>query len=164
MRFFCRTADPESLRRIWQKNIDCNPGDDRWVRWRDEYLRMNAEGCALTFIIFCDGEPVGEGTLLFSPECGAVDGRTILADGRTVVNLNALRIEKAFEGQGHVSRMVRQMEDEARRRGFSRITIGVDECETRNRAIYAHWGFDALILDEIEDGERVLYYSKQLAN
>lgn len=162
MGFVCRAADEPSLRRIWQKNIDCNAGDPRWVRWRDEYLRMNADGSALTFIIFRDDEPVGEGTLLFSPQCGAVGGRTVLADGRDVVNLNALRIEKAFEGRGHVSRMVRMMEDEARRRGFTSITVGVEACELRNRAIYAHWGYSEPVLEEIEDGEKVLYYSKKL--
>lgn len=165
MTFTCRPADPDSLKKIWQKNIDRNPGDDRWLRWRDEYLRINAEGLGRTFIIFADDEPVGEGTLLFAPSCSAISGRTILADGKTVTNLNALRIHQDYEGQGHISRLVKMMEAHARSLGYTAITIGVEEKEARNRAIYEHWGYTNLILTEVEadlEEERVLYYEKPL--
>lgn len=162
MTFEYRPADPEALARIWQKSVDRNPGDARWLRWRDEYLALNADGRGQTFLILADGEPVGEGTLLFDPSCSAIGGRTILADGATVTNLNALRIEKPYEGQGHISRLVKMMEAHARSLGCDSITIGVDESEARNRAIYAHWGYADLILTELEDGERVLYYAKPL--
>ena len=162
MQFDYRPADPESLRIIWQRNIDRNPGDDRWVRWRDEYIAMNRDGRCATFIIFADNLPVGEGTLLIDPACPAVAGRPMLSDGKTIVNLNALRIEKRFEGQGHVSRMVKMMEDHARGLGFSTITIGVEEKEMRNRAIYDHWGYTTPVLTEMDEGEVVLYYSKPL--
>ena len=108
-------------------------------------------------MVVCDGEPVGEGTLLFAPECEAIAGRTVLADGATVANINALRIEKAHEGQGHISAMVRLMEAEAARRGYQRLTIGVEEKEKNNQAIYRHWGYESLVLTEEEDGESILF-------
>ncbi len=157
-----RRADRVALERIWQKSLDRNPGDARWVAWREEYLRINRDGWGVTYLILDGDEPVGEGTLLFDPACSAIAGRTILADGRLRVNLNALRIEKAYEGQGHISRLVRMMEQDARRMGYDTITIGVDEIEHRNRAIYAHWGYDALILRETEGADVVLYYEKKL--
>lgn len=104
-------------------------------------------------------------SLLFDPSCSAVNGRTILADGKTVTNLNALRIEQAYEGQGQISKLVKLMEQYARDHGYTFITIGVDECEARNRAIYTHWGYTELILTEIEpdlEEEKVLYYRKPL--
>lgn len=54
------------------------------------------------------------------------------------------------------------MEDYAREHGYSRITIGVEAAETRNLAIYLHWGYDRLVHYAIEDGELVLYYQKSL--
>lgn len=162
MEYMHRIADRESLERIWQKSVDRHPGDARWVRWRNEYIKLNEDGWGTTFIIFADGEPVGEGTLLFDPRCSAIGGRTVLADGGSVCNLNALRIEKQHEGKGLVSAMVKSMEAHARGLGYKTITIGVDECEARNRAIYAHWGYSHFILDEIDNGERVLYYGKTL--
>lgn len=162
MTFEHRMADRASLEKIWQRNIDRNPGDERWVRWRDEYIAMNMDGRLKTFIVFADGEPVGEGTLIFSPECPAVAGRPMLCDGKTITNLNALRIEKQHEGQGHISRLVKMMEQYARELGYTTITIGVEEKELRNRAIYDHWGYKTPVFEEMDEGEKVLYYSKRL--
>ena len=162
MEYTHRIADRASLEIIWQRNIDRNPDDPRWVRRRDENIAMNEDGRLRTFIVFADGRPIGEGTLIFDPSCPAVSGKTELADGKTVVNLNALRIEKAHEGKGLISAMVRSMEDYARSLGYETITIGVEEKELRNRAIYTHWGYTDPVLEEIDDGELVLYYRKPL--
>ena len=42
------------------------------------------------------------------------------------------------------------------------IIIGVEVKETRNLAIYLHWGFNSFIRLEIEDGNLILYFSKSL--
>ena len=160
--FEYRIATPEDLEALWEMNIRDNPDDPNWIRWRDEYIGYNRAGRALTFAIVHNGTPVGEGTLLLDPTVKAVSGRLALADGKTVTNVNALRIRKEFEGQGHISRLMRMMEDYARKQGFSCITIGVEAAETRNLAIYLHWGYDRLICHEIDEGELVLYYQKSL--
>ena len=166
MTYECREATPADLEALWAKNIARNPGDERWAAWREEYIGFNRSGLGRTFAILCGGEPVGEGTLLFSPACSAIAGRLALADGRTVANVNALRIEKAHEGRGHMSRLVRMMEEWAAARGYARLTIGVDAAETRNLAIYLHWGYDEYVMAEEEDeilrAGPVLYYAKTL--
>lgn len=160
MAFEYRRATLEELERIWEKNIRDNTGDPRWVEWRLGAIENHLSGRACTYVVLDGGDPVGEGTLLFSPDCGAIRGRTQLADGVTAANVNALRMQKAYEGQGHMSRLVRVMEQEARARGFSRLTIGVEAKEARNLAIYLHWGYTAFLLAEVEDGSLVLYYGK----
>ena len=97
-------ATKELLERIWEKNIKSNSDDERWIKWREEALANNADGKSKTFLILYCGEPVGEGTLLFSEDCSAISGRTMLADGKETVNINALRIEKVHEGKGHISK------------------------------------------------------------
>lgn len=151
------------LEQIWNKNIQANPEDIRWRAWKREYISYHTEGKGTTFLVLCDGIPVGEGTLLFSPECNAIRGRTVLADGHSCVNLNALRIEKAHEGNGHISKLVHLMEAYAVNLGYSTITIGVEAAETRNLSIYLHWNYNHFVLSEIEDDCLVLYYAKQLS-
>ena len=158
----CRRATRADLEVLWERSIRENPGDPRYIRWRDQFIRDNASGAAATFAVVIDGEPVGEGTLLFSPECRAIRGRTCLADGKTTANINALRIRQEFEGQGHISALVRLMERSAREMGYQHLTIGVEVREARNRAIYSHWNYVNLVLEECEDGEPVLYYAKTL--
>ena len=159
-----RKATLEDLEQIWNMNIADNVGDERWLAWKREYIGYNQSGEAVTFVVICDGHPVGEGTLLFSPACKAISGRTVLADGAKIANVNALRIRKEYEGQGHISAMMRGMEDYALAHGYTQLTIGVEAKETRNLAIYLHWGYDRFVLSEVEDGELILYYAKDLKN
>ena len=76
--------------------------------------------------------PVGEGTLLLSPDCAAIGGRTELAGGAMVANVNALRFRRAYEGRGHISAFMRRMEAYAASSGYRRLTTSVEAQETRN--------------------------------
>ena len=157
-----RKATLQDLEYLWNKNIAENPQDPRWADWKKEYISHNQTGRGCTFTVVIEGEPVGEGTLLFSPDCSAISGRTELADGNTTANVNALRIRNSYEGQGHISALVRLMESYAAAHGITSLTIGVDAKETRNTAIYLHWGYTEFVTYAIEDGELVLYYAKSL--
>lgn len=154
------SADELDLR--WERNIAQSHGDERWIAWKNSFVKDNETGKCRTFVILFNDEPVGEGTLLFSPDCEAINGRTELADGISTTNINALRVEKAHEGKGHISKLVTVMEQHAIAAGYQAITIGVEAREARNLGIYLHWGYDTFIKAEEEEGALVLYYSKRL--
>lgn len=158
----CRIATVQDLEQLWHYNITAHPEEPAWVRWRDEFLAYNQQKQAVTFAVICNGEAVGEGTLMLSPLCKPVRNHPELADGCTVGNINALRIRKEYEGQGHISRMVKLLEQHAKALGLQRLTIGVEAAETRNLSIYLHWGYTRLVSWETEDGELILYYEKEL--
>lgn len=157
-----RKATLEDLEQIWDRSIANNPDDDRYLRWKQQFISDNQSGAAATFVICIDGNCVGEGTLLLSPNCRAIRGRTCLCDGFSSANINALRIRKEFEGQGHISKLMATMEHYAKSIGLTALTIGVEAAESRNLAIYLHWGFDQYLMHEEEDGALVLYYQKCL--
>ena len=157
-----RQATPEDLERLWTASIAEHRGDPRYPAWKEEFIHYNQTGMGATFAVIHNGRPIGEGTLLFSPQCSAIRGRTHLADGRRTANINALRIRKKHEGKGHISALVRLMERYAAESGYTRLTIGVQARETRNLAIYLHWGYDTLVTAEQEEGELILYYAKNL--
>ncbi len=162
MKFTYRLATPQDLELIWNKNIAENPEDTRWVQWKEEYIHYNKNGMAQTYVVVCEEEPVGECTLILSPECNAVNGRLLLADGKETANINALRIAKEYEGQGHISKLMACVEKAAKAQNIQALTIGVEAKETRNLGIYLHWGYDTLVMSETEDDELVLYYSKEI--
>lgn len=156
-----RRATVNDLETIWDENIRNNPSDSRWVRWKEQFIGDNKSGAVVTFVAVEDDIPVGEVTLILSTECKAVKGRAMLADGEKIANINALRVNKAFEGLGHASAMVRFLEHYAKEKGITRLTIGVEARETRNLAIYLHWGYTEFVHSEI-DGELILYYAKNI--
>ena len=125
-------------------------------------MEDNATGRSLTFVVTNENDPIGEGTIIFSPTCDAINNRLLLSDNALIANINALRIQKSYEGQGHISKLVKEMERFAKQKGYSFLSIGVEAKETRNLGIYLHWGYNEFVLSEIEDNELVLYYRKKL--
>ena len=142
---------------LWDRNEKANPDEPMWPIWRQRFRERIEKGQAISFGVILDGNPVGEGTLeLATPK----DPR--LCNGRDTAYLSALRIYQAYEGKGHISRLVKTMESHARNLGYTTLTIGVEAQEARNRAIYSHWGYVNLIMEEKQDGEHVLFYGKKL--
>ena len=162
MNYIYKKANFVDLEKIWDKNIEQHNGDKRWIKWKKEMLADNADSKAATFVVICDNEFIGEGTLLISPKCKAIRNRKHLCDGREIANINALRIQKAYEGKGHISKLVKEIEKYAMSLGYSYLTIGVEAKETRNLAIYLHWGYNEFVMSAKEDGELVLYFRKKL--
>lgn len=119
-------------------------------------------GKATTFVVLDNNEPVGQITVLFSPECSAVKNRPMLCDGKTIANMNAFRIDKNYEGQGHISNLVKMAEEYAKAKGITCLTIGSEAKESRNLAIYLHFGYTKSVISFIEDDELVLFYEKQI--
>lgn len=156
-------ATLESLIKLWDKNIQNNQNERCWKQWKKEYINYNENGLTKTFIIFYDNDPIGEGTLIFSPKCKATKCQPMLADNKTVANINALRISKEFEGQGHISKLLDLMENYASSQGYDYLTIGVEAQETRTLSIYLHLGYNKLVKYSKENGKLVLYYKKDIS-
>ena len=109
-----------------------------------------------------DDEPIGQITVLFSPNCSAVKNRPNLCDGKTIANMNAFRIEKKYEGQGHISKLVKKAEKYAKEKGVKYLTIGSEAKESRNLGIYLHFGYTEFVTHIIEDDELILFYKKNI--
>ncbi|MCL2171264.1 MAG: GNAT family N-acetyltransferase [Defluviitaleaceae bacterium] len=145
-----RPASIEELGRRWDRNIADNAGDARWREWKDLAIANNIAGKSRAFVVMDGDEPIGEGTLVYSPD---------------FVEINALRIDAEFEGRGHISALLKVMEQYAAEQGYGRAKIGASAHETRNLSIYFHWGyteFDKAEYSEIPEEGLVLYYYKNL--
>ena len=158
-----RKATLEDLERVWAYNMAMNPEEPRMQRWKDSYIERNVQNRAATYVAVIDGEPVGEVTLdYFAEAYGNPEIRKHLADGSKVGYLTALRIRKEYEGRGYVSGLMKFVEQDAARMGFTSLSIGVEAAESRNLAMYLHWGYTRFLVSELDCGELVLFYAKQL--
>ena len=157
-----RKATEEDLIAIWNKDILANAGDERYVRWKEQYIKNNLSGKCATFVCVDGTNPVGQVTVLMSTECSAVKDRPLLCDGKSIANMNAFRIEKDYEGQGHISRLVKLAESYAKEKGFKTLTIGSEAKESRNLAIYLHMGYTNFVSHLLEDDELIVFYSKNI--
>ncbi len=157
-----RQATIEDLEKIWNKDIERKNNDECWVRWKHQYIDYNKTGKAKTFVVLDNNDPIGQITILFSTECSAVKNRPMLCDGKSIANMNAFRIDKKYEGKGHISKLVKMAEQYAKEKGIKFLTIGCEAKESRNLAIYLHFGYTKFITSFVEDNELVLYYGKYI--
>lgn len=161
-----RLATLDDLNNVWDKDINRNPDDERWKRWKKEYIDYNSNGDAKTFVAVDEGNVIAQITVVFKPNVKAVMGKEKLCDGRSIANMNAFRCDKEYEGQGHISKLVKLGEEYARSIGYTYMTIGSEARETRNLSIYFHFGYKEFLFSELDDSEEdsplVLYYGKEL--
>ena len=155
-----RPASKEELRAIWVRNRADHPNDARWVAWEEDYIRYNEVGAAVTIGAFSEDGILGEVTLLLSPDTSPIGGRLSLADGKSVCNVNALRVHKPYRGLGHGSALVRAAEAHAKSMGFGSATIGAELCERRNIAIYRHLGYKTELFAALEGADEAFRGSK----
>ena len=161
-----RLATLEDLNNVWDKDIKRNSEDDRWKRWKKEYIDYNNRGSAKTFVAVDNNEVIAQITVVFKQDVKAVKGKDKLCDGKSIANMNAFRCDKEYEGQGHISKLVKLGEEYARSICYSYMTIGSEARETRNLSIYFHFGYTEFLFSELDDSEEdcplVLYYGKEL--
>ena len=161
-----RLATLDDLNNVWDKDINRNPDDERWKRWKKEYIDYNSNGEAKTFVAVDEGNVIAQITVVFKPNVKAVRGKEKLCDGKNIANMNAFRCDKEYEGQGHISKLVKLGEEYAKSIGYTYMTIGSEARETRNLSIYFHFGYKEFLFSELDDSEEdsplVLYYGKEL--
>lgn len=157
-----RKATLDDLIKIWDKDINDNDNQECWIRWKQEYIEYNKTGKATTFVVLDNNKPIGQINILFSTDCSAVKNRPMLCDGIKTANMNAFRIDKRYEGQGHISKLVKMAENYAKEKGITYLTIGSEAKESRNLAIYLHFGYTQFITSFVEDGDLVLFYGKDI--
>lgn len=160
--FIYRKANLNDLEKIWNKDIKENYNDERYVKWKKQYIEYNKNGNCATFVVLDNEEPIGQITVLFSPNCSAIQNRLELCNGIDTANMNAFRIEKKYENQGHISKLVKMAEEFAKNQGIKYLTIGCEAKESRNLAIYLHFGYTEFVTSIVEDNELILYYKKKL--
>lgn len=151
------------MEKLWDFNIKDNADDTRWIIWRDQFIKGHESGEQKTFVVMHNDEPIGEMTVVFAPLKDLNDLR--LSNGKEIANMSSLRIRKAYEGQGHISKLMKVAEKYAKENGVKALTIGVEANESRNLGIYLHWGFNEFIRYEIDEDEGdalVLYYKKKI--
>lgn len=161
-----RLATLEDLNNVWDKDIHNNQNDSRYIRWKKEYIDYNLNDEAKTFVAVNGNEVIAQITLILKTNVKAVTNKEKLCDGKSICNMNAFRCDKEYEGNGHISKLVKLAEKYAKDIGYTYITIGSEARETRNLSIYFHFGYNEFLMSEIDDSEEdsplVLYYGKSL--
>ncbi|MDD4111386.1 MAG: GNAT family N-acetyltransferase [Clostridia bacterium] len=158
-----RLATIEDLNNVWDKEIKQNSDDKRYIEWKKTFIKNNVENKCKSFVISQGNKIIGQGTLILSSDCFDQKGRSSLCNGKDKGNISALRIDKEYEGQGHISKLIKVIENYAKQIGLTYLTIGAEAKESRNLSIYLHWGYNKFLMYEIDKSNSlILFYGKKI--
>ena len=163
--YVCRTATREEMERKWNAEIERNTEDrENWIVWKAMAVKNAEDGASIPYYGFLGEKIICEATAVLKPEY--VQNGEGLADEHTAY-LCAFRTNEAYRGQGYFSALMKFMLEDLRRKGYTKVTVGVEPEEETNRRIYDHWGFSDFIKSSREsypDGTEieVEYYGKRL--
>ncbi len=67
--FIYRRATLKDLNNIWDKDIEQNKDDKRYIKWKEEFILANKEEKIVTFVVLKDEDPIGQISVAFDPLC-----------------------------------------------------------------------------------------------
>ncbi len=161
----CKVPTLEELAKNWDREI-AQAGEDRenWLVWKENSLRHFCEGRIVPYFGILEGRVVTQAVAHIRAE--GVQNSEGLVD-RTTAYLSAFRTVLDCRGQGFFSALFYFLIEDLHKRGFEKVTLGVEPEETENLAVYTHYGFTEFIKsfeEQFPDGTtiRVDYYGKSL--
>lgn len=148
MEYICKVGTREEVEKAWEYQLSINPGDNKWVIWRDRALSRIDKGTCICYYGILNGEIICEATAHLDKR--NIDDSEDLIDEHTAY-LSAFRTKDIYQGQGYFSKLYRFLEEDLKQRGYTKLTIGVEPQETKNKAIYSKWGYTNYIRTSTEE-------------
>ena len=169
--FICRVANREELLKRWDYLIEIHPGNNKWVKFRENALKHYDEKSTISYLGFLNDEIICEATAYIKESAfiGDISESSGLLS-ENMAYLAAFRTNKEFEGKGYFSKLYNFVENDLKQKGYTELSLGVGPEEVRNMEIYFHLGFRNYIktvieFDTTEDDsskkeEVILFYKK----
>lgn len=114
------------------------------------------KGDRIVYGIESDGKIVGTVQLVFKDE------KEFYAEGKVRAHLHHARVVEELRGKGIGAKLMREAENEARKRGFKEITLGVDEDNQQAIKLYERLGYKEFIREKGDQGEPIIGMKKEL--
>lgn len=162
--YVCKIASLEEMNTKWNYEIEIANKKENWIIWKMENLKNMVDNKIIPYYGILDGNIICEATA--NIDKSIVQNSDGLIDSNTVY-LSAFRTNKEYQSKGYFSKLFKYMTKDLKQRGYKRVTLGVEPCETKNMQIYFKYGFTNFIKSDYEiypDGTKtlVLYYGKDL--
>lgn len=139
--YICKIASIDEVERKWNYEIKKHKNSN-WKIWKHESISRVKNGQSIVYYGVLNGEIICEATAMFDKSI--VQNCEGLVDDKTVY-LCAFRTVEKHQGKGYFSRLFQFMIDDLKRRGYKKVTLGVEPVEIDNLKIYQHLGFDTFI-------------------
>lgn len=170
--FKCIVATKQDVINYYDEKISNNPTDESLKIYKNHFVSAVEEKTRICYFGILNNQIICKTTAVVSLLDRFVQNKENLIDNNTAY-LTAFQTKPEFEGKGYFSKLYKFMEQDLKKRGFKKLTLGVEPCEVRNMQIYFHLGYTKFIkhgfetyepITKCEKGETVLvcFYEKKL--
>ncbi len=143
--YICKIATIDEMNRKWDYEIEKATDDkDNWIIWKKENIERFQKGSIIPYYGLLNGEIICECTAII--DSSVIQSLDNLVDKNTAY-LSAFRTNEEHQGKGYFSKLFRYMIDDLKARGYTKVTLGVEPTETKNKSIYQKYGFTEHIKD-----------------
>ncbi len=164
--YICRIPTIEEMNTKWNYEIEHADENEKfnWMEWKKRALDRAKKKQTITYYGFLDGQIICETTAAIDSKI--VENSEDLIDNTTAY-LFAFRTIPEYQNQGYFSKLFKFMIEDLNKRGYKRVTLGVEPHEEKNKSIYTKYGFTNHIKkchEVYPDGTKITvdYYSKEL--
>lgn len=171
--FSCKVATRDELLKRWEYLIKIHPGNNDWVRYKENAVRNYDNGSTISYLGFLDDQIICEATAYIKESAfvGDISNPSGLLNDN-MAYLAAFRTNKEYEGKGYFSKLYNFMEKDLKNRGYTELSLGVGPEAVRNIEIYFHLGFREYIKtvieyeqskdDDLKQEDVILFYKKRM--
>ena len=163
--YICKIATIDEMNKKWDYEINITNGNkENWITWKKENIERFQKGLIIPYYGLLNG--------IIICECTAILDKTITQNSDGLVDeetayLSAFRTNKEYQRKGYFSKLFKFMIEDLKKRGYKKVTLGVEPEEEKNKVIYKKYGFTEHIKNAKEvypDGTTidVEYYGKTL--
>ena len=161
----CKIPTLEEMNIKWDYEIDCCKNDkNNWIIWKKENIKNFQEGNIIPYYGILNGVIICEATAMINSKIVQNSDGLV---GNNTAYLSAFRTIPEFQGRGYFSILFKYMLNDLKEKGYTKVTLGVEPTEEKNKKIYNHYGFIEYIKSATEtypDGTMidVEYYGKTI--
>lgn len=171
--FSCKVATRDELLKRWEYLIKIHPGNNDWVRYKENAVRNYDNGSTISYLGFLDDQIICEATAYIKESAfvGDISNPSGLLNDN-MAYLAAFRTNKEYEGKGYFRKLYNFMEKDLKNRGYTELSLGVGPEAVRNIEIYFHLGFREYIKtvieyeqskdDDLKQEDVILFYKKRM--
>ena len=150
-KYVCKIGDKKDLLDRWEYLVDIHKGKDIWKKYRDNNIKNFDNGFIIPYYGVLEGKIICEITSYINIEAfkGDINNPKGLLD-INMAYLAAFRTNKEYEGKGYFSKLYRFVEEDFKKRGYTKLSLGVSPEDVRNIEIYFHLGYKEYIKTVVE--------------
>ena len=159
----CSIATLKEVKKRWQGIIYDNLDDNRYNLAADEFIEEIKKGTRVTYIAKFNDLIVCDLTVIVKEEGilhESQNTKELVSQDKAFIC--GVRTDKEFENRGYFSKLYKYMENDLKNKGYKKLTISVENNNTRAKEIYKHLGFTNFMRTENNNGHIFEYYYKDI--